>query len=245
MEALLKLNNATKRFKNNRGVRDVSFEIAAGDVFGLIGPNGAGKTTLLKMIAGLLRPDAGTVELFGRPVPERFEQAMSQLGCVIEAAGVYENMSAYDQLRQAARFYPNVSRSRIDRVLEQVGLLAYRREKAGGYSLGMKQRLALAGALLHEPKLVILDEPANGLDIEGMAELREAIRRLAEEDGVAFLLSSHLVNDLGTIATRIGIMSEGSMIRIESVQAELWGLSSLEHYAMAQIREDREKRKDE
>ncbi|MEK0315815.1 ABC transporter ATP-binding protein [Cohnella sp. 56] len=241
METVLKVKDVSKRYKNNRGVRDVSLELAAGDIFGLIGPNGAGKTTLLKMIAGLLRPDGGTVELFGRPAEERFEQAMSQVGCVIEAAGVYPNLSACDQLRQAARFYPNVARSRIDRVLEQVGLYAYRKEKAGGYSLGMKQRLALAGALLHEPKLVILDEPANGLDMEGMAELREAIRRLAAEDGVAFLLSSHLVNDLGTIATRIGIMSEGSMIRTELVQAELWGPMSLEHYALAQIREDREK----
>ncbi|CAI6052722.1 Bacitracin transport ATP-binding protein BcrA [Cohnella sp. JJ-181] len=242
METVLKVTDVAKRYKNSRGVQDVSFEVAAGEVFGLIGPNGAGKTTLLKLISGLARPDRGRIELFGHDLATRFEQAMAGVGCIIETADVYAKMTAYGQLRQAARFYPRLPAARIDRVLEQVGLAAYRHERAGGFSLGMKQRLALASALLSGPKLVLLDEPTNGLDVEGMAELRTAICRLADEEGVAFLVSSHLVHDLGLIASRVGIMSEGRMIRTEAVDEGLWGESSLEQYTMAQIRGEREVR---
>ncbi|MFC3800237.1 ABC transporter ATP-binding protein [Cohnella sp. GCM10012308] len=242
METVLKVSNVGKRFKNGRGVQDVSFEIGSGEVFGLIGPNGAGKTTLLKLIAGLARPDQGRIELFGLDAATQFEQAMSGVGCIIEKAHVYEKLTAYGQLRQAARFYTSLPATGIDQALEQVGLAAYRHEKAGSFSLGMKQRLALAAALLSGPKLVVLDEPTNGLDVQGMAELRTAIRRLSAETGVAFLVSSHLVHDLGLIAGRVGIMSEGRLIRTEAVDEGLWGESSLEQFAMLQIQSDREAR---
>ncbi|MDI4645238.1 ABC transporter ATP-binding protein [Cohnella hashimotonis] len=242
MEAVLKVSNVGKRFKNGRGVQDVSLEIAGGEVFGLIGPNGAGKTTLLKLIAGLARPDRGRIELFGLDAATRFEQAMAGVGCIVETAHVYEKLTAYGQLRQAARFYPSLPDSRIDQALEQVGLSAYRHEKAGSFSLGMKQRLALAAALLSRPRLVVLDEPTNGLDVQGIAELRTAIRSLSAETGVAFLISSHLVHDLGLIAGRVGIMSEGRLIRTEAVDEGLWGESSLEQFSMAQIQSDREAR---
>src|SRR5690606_17846567 len=156
-----------------RGVRDISFEVAKGDIFGFIGPNGAGKTTILKIIMGLIHQDQGSVRILGHNVTEQFEQAIERVGCMIETADAYEYMSAFDNLKLAARFYPELPKSRIDEVLEQVGLTPYKKEKVSGFSFGMKQRLALGSALLSKPELVILDEPTNGLDFEGILDFRK------------------------------------------------------------------------
>ena len=236
MSTVLNLETVSRRYGNGRGVREVSLDIAAGEIYGLIGPNGAGKTTLLKIIVGLLRPDAGTVRLFGFSLAYGFEQAMARVGSLIETADAYEYMNARDNLKLAARFYPDLPKTRIDEALEQVGLAAYRHEKVRGYSLGMKQRLGLASALLANPQFVVLDEPANGLDAPGMAELRQTILQLSRERGVAFLISSHLIHDLGMIADRVGIMKDGLMICQGAVRELLTDGQSLEHYALAQIR---------
>ncbi|MCC2685439.1 MAG: transporter [Paenibacillaceae bacterium] len=236
----MQLEQVSKRFANGRGVRDVSFEVRQGDIFGLIGPNGAGKTTLLKIITGLIRPDQGDVRLFGHRLTERFEQAMEQVGCIIETADFYEYLTAWDHLRMAARFYPQLPKSRIDEVLELVGLTAYKKEQAGIYSLGMKQRLALASALLSHPRLVILDEPTNGLDIEGMVEIRDLIGRLAREQGTTFLISSHMIHDLGLIANRVGILHNGLLIQDGYVDQLLQGKMTLEQYVVSQIQTAKE-----
>ncbi|MBB6730406.1 ABC transporter ATP-binding protein [Cohnella zeiphila] len=237
MEAILEAKEVSKRFRNGRGIRNVSFEIGRGEIAGLFGPNGAGKTTLLKLITGLIRPDRGTIRLFGCDIPERFEQGMSRVGAVIETADVYEYMSAYDQMKLAARFYPGLPKSRIDQVLEQVGLTPYRGEKAGHYSLGMKMRLALAGALLPEPQLVLLDEPTNGLDIEGIRDVRLTIERLAAEEGISFLISSHMIDDMGKLIDRLGIMRRGEMIR-QGLRRDLVPAGvTLEAYYLSQIRQ--------
>ncbi|MGZ7441209.1 ABC transporter ATP-binding protein [Paenibacillus sp. TH7-28] len=216
MDALLSVNNVTKRFRNQRGIYDISFNVHAGEIVGLFGQNGAGKTTLLKTITGLCRPDTGTVRLFGLDPETRFEQAMAQVGCVIETADAYEYMTGYQNLRQAARLYPEVTAARLDEVLELVGLAPFKHERAKQYSLGMKQRLALAAALLHHPRMVILDEPTNGLDIGGMAEFRNTMERLSRQEGIAFLVSSHMISHLEPIATHIGILHHGELLRFGS-----------------------------
>lgn len=240
-EPIVDVQEAGVLFGNGRGVRNVSFRMAGGEIFGLFGPNGAGKTTLLKMIAGLIRPDRGSIRLFGRSVADRHEQAMAQVGCVIESADAYEYLSAYGNLKLAARFYPELPKSRIDQALEQVGLAPYAREKAGHFSLGMKQRLALAGALLSQPRLVVLDEPTNGLDAEGIVDVRETIRRLAAERQTAFLLSSHMIGDMEKIATRFGILHRGAMIKQGDNREWISAGMTLEQYYLAQIRSANER----
>ncbi|MFC5649488.1 ABC transporter ATP-binding protein [Paenibacillus solisilvae] len=240
MSSLLEVKEITKRYKNGRGVQDVSFDVAKGDIYGFIGPNGAGKTTLLKIITGLIRPDHGSIRLFGHNITDRFEQAMERVGCIIETADAYDYMSSYDNLKLSARFYPDLPKNRIDQVLEQVGLAPYKKERVGGYSLGMKQRLALASALLSNPQLVILDEPTNGLDIEGMVDVRHTIQQLAHEQGITFLISSHMIHDLSMIVNRIGIMNHGSIIRVGNVDELLTGGLTLEQYVISQLQTSKE-----
>lgn len=237
--SLLTVNQVTKLYKNGRGIRQASFDVAEGDVFGFIGPNGAGKTTMLKLIMGLIRPDEGDIHIFGHSVLDHFEQAVDRVGCIVETADAYEYMSAYDQLKMSARFYPDLPKSRIDEVLDQVGLAPYRRERVSGYSLGMKQRLAIASALLSHPQLVILDEPTNGLDVEGMADVRNTIRQLAQQ-GTTFLISSHMIHDLSMIVNRIGIMNHGKLIRIGEVNALVNEAMTLEQYVLAELQAAKE-----
>lgn len=235
MGNLLEVSEVSKLYKNGRGVRNVSFGVSKGDIFGFIGPNGAGKTTLLKIIMGLLRPDSGNIRIFGHNVSDRFEQAMEHVGCIIETADAYDYMSGYDNLKLSARFYPALPKQRVDQVLEQVGLAPYKNERVTGYSLGMKQRLALASALLSNPQLVILDEPTNGLDIEGMVDFRKTVRQLAEEEEITFLISSHMIHDLSMIVNRIGIMHNGNLIRLGKVNELINEKMTLEQYVVSQI----------
>jgi ABC-2 type transport system ATP-binding protein len=237
---LLEVKEVTKLYSKGRGVRNVSFDVSKGDIFGFVGPNGAGKTTILKIIMGLIQPDQGNVRIFGHIVTERFEQAMEHVGCIIETADAYDYMSAYDNLKLSARFYPDLPKTRIDQVLEQVGLSSYKIERVGGYSLGMKQRLALASALLSNPQLVILDEPTNGLDIQGMVDVRNSIQQLAHEQGITFLISSHMIHDLSMIVNRIGIMHNGSLIRIGKVNELLKEEMTLEQYVVSQTQTPKE-----
>lgn len=240
MEAVLQVRGLNKRYRNGRGVRDLEFEVRRGDIFGLCGPNGSGKTTALKMITGLCRADNGDVLLFGERMPERFERAMSRVGCMVESADVYPYMSGYANLKLAARFYPGLPDTRIDEVLEWVGLAHCRREKTGHYSLGMKQRLALAAVLLNDPELVILDEPANGLDIEGTVLLRELIARLADERGTTFLISSHMLDEMERICSRIGFMYDGALVRVAAIGELTAGATGLEQAYLAEIRKAKE-----
>ncbi|WNQ10633.1 ATP-binding cassette domain-containing protein [Paenibacillus aurantius] len=235
MSAILEVNHLTKRYRNGRGVEDVSFEVAEGEVFGLVGANGAGKTTLLKLLTGLLRPDCGTVRIAGHDIAEQFEQAMERVGCLIETADACGHLTAYEHLKLAARFYPSLPASRIGEALEQAGLAARAKERVAGFSLGMKQRLGLALALLAKPKLVLLDEPSNGLDVQGMIDLRQTVVRLAREEGTAFLLSSHLIHDLSLMVTRTGIMEEGRLIGMADPRRLEEQGTTLEAYAVSQI----------
>jgi len=235
MGAAIEIQGLTKLYRNGRGIRDLSLAVEEGEIFGFLGPNGAGKTTVMKIMTGLIRPDAGDVKLFGASVLGDFARAIRPVGCLIETAEAYEYLTAYENLKLAARFYPDVDDRRIDECLELVGLLKYKREKPRRFSLGMKQRLGIAQAILSRPRLLILDEPLNGLDVEGMIEMRRLIRRLKEEEGTTFFISSHLIHDVELTCTRIGVVYEGRLLGTDTTENILANHSSLEHYFVSEV----------
>ncbi|MCX8132181.1 MAG: ABC transporter ATP-binding protein [Clostridia bacterium] len=239
MEKVLEVKNLTKKYRNSRGIESISFDIYKGDVFGFLGPNGAGKTTTMKIITGLCRADAGEVKVFGHNISTDYEKAMRKVGCIIETAEAYDYISGYKNLVIASRFYKEVKKSRIDEVLDLVGLSSVKNEKVSNYSLGMKQRLGLASAILSNPELVILDEPVNGLDIEGMVDIRNIIKNLAEEHGITFFISSHLIHEMEMVCNRVGIIEKGKLIKTGEVKELLNNHSTLEDFFIEQVKGQR------
>ena len=231
----IEISNLTKLYKNGRGISDLNLEVDEGDIFGFLGPNGAGKTTVMKIMTGLAKPDSGDVKIFGASILEDYVNAMKHVGCVIETAESYPYLTANENLKLFARFYPDVDQKRIDECLEITGMLKYKNEKPRKFSLGMKQRLGLAAAILSRPKLLILDEPLNGLDVEGMLEMRKLIKRLAEEEGTTFFISSHLIHDVELTCTRIGIVYSGKLVSVDYTRNILSNYSSLEHYFVSEV----------
>lgn len=236
MEKVLEVENLTKIYKNKRGVKDISFTVYSGEVFGFLGPNGAGKTTVMKAITALNRFDSGKVKILGNDLKEHFEEALKNVGSIIETADVYEYMSAYKNLKFVARFYTGINEKDIDEILETVHLLEFKHEKPKNFSLGMKQRLALAMALISKPALVILDEPTNGLDIEGTIEMRNLITKLAKEKNITFFVSSHQVHEIELMCNRIAIIYKGTLINNgEQIKVIKDKYTSLEQFYMHQI----------
>ena len=231
----LEITGLTKVFRNGRGIIDLNLEVERGEIFGFLGPNGAGKTTAMKMMVGLMKPDRGDVKIFGSSITEDFVGAMRHVGCIIETAESYPYLTANENLRLFARFYPDVDQRRIDECLEITGLMKYKHEKSGKFSLGMKQRLGIAAAILSRPKLLILDEPLNGLDVEGMLEMRKLIKRLAEEEGATFFISSHLIHDVELTCTRIGVVYNGRLISAEYTRNILADYATLENYFVSEV----------
>lgn len=218
MDTVLTLDHVSKIYHNSRGARNITFSVERGQVVGLLGPNGSGKTTIMKSITGLSQPTEGTITVFGAPVTDR-EKALMQVGALIEQPALYENLTAQDHLRMAARYYPGVDQARMDKVLEIVGLTPYRKERCGKFSLGMKQRMGLALALLSEPELMILDEPTNGLDPAGIQEMRELIRDLPSRFGMTVVVSSHLLSEIDQMADTVGIIREGVLVFQDTLAA--------------------------
>jgi ABC-2 type transport system ATP-binding protein len=239
LEKILEVKGLIKLYKNGRGASDINLELEKGDVVGLLGPNGSGKTTIMKAIVGLVHANAGSVRIFGCDISTDFECAMERVGCLIEAPAIYENMTAAKNLKLAARYYPNIDEKRITDVLRIVRLDKYKKDKVGRFSLGMKQRLGLALALLSEPELLILDEPANGLDIEGIVEIREIILRLAEEKGITFLISSHIAVEIEKTCNKVVVLHEGEMLSLDSMEDALKRNPTLEDYYLEKVREKR------
>ncbi len=240
MSHIIEVEGLTKFYSNQRGIQDISFNVNQGDIYGFFGPNGSGKTTLMKILTGLMRADRGKVTLFGYDVSTHYEQAIAKVGSLIETADAYEYMSGYKNLVQLARFYPDLPKNRIEEVLDLVGLLAYRNEKVRQYSLGMKQRLGMASAILSNPQLVILDEPTNGLDIEGMVDVRETILKLSREQGITFFISSHLIREMELMCNRLGILYQGKLVN-EAVVSNILDTpgGSLEQYFLSQIEQEK------
>lgn len=237
-EKVLEVKDLTKIYKNNRGISSVTLDVYRGDIFGFLGPNGAGKTTAMKIMTGLMRPDSGYVKVFGYDVSQNFEKAMQKVGSIIEIAQSYEYLTAYQNLKLASRFYKGIKPSRIDEVLEIIGISKYKNEKVKNFSLGMKQRLGIAQAILSKPELLILDEPLNGLDIEGMVEMRGIIKKLVEEEQTTFFISSHLVHDMELTCSRVAVIYEGKIVKVEDVDKILKDYSSLENFFISEVDKD-------
>ena len=211
-ELLLQTRNLTKQYGRHRAVDDVNMHIKKGAIYGFIGRNGAGKTTCLKMISGLSTPSYGEIEMFGYKGKD-LQKVRSRVGCLIEAPGLYGNMSAYDNLNIKCKLTGIKKKGYIEELLKTVGLDTVGEKKTKHYSLGMKQRLGIALALVGEPDLLILDEPINGLDPQGIVEVRETIQKLAKERGMTICISSHILEELSKIATHYGIIHNGSLIQ--------------------------------
>ena len=203
-------------------------------MLGLLGPNGSGKTTTMKAIAGVVSADGGIVSIDGIDALEEHGRAMRCVGCLIETPALYEYMSAYKNLMQAARFYPDADEARIDETLDLVDMARFKKERVSSFSLGMRQRLALALALLSRPSLLILDEPVNGLDIQGIVDVRNIVQRLAA-GGAAILISSHLAHELEQCCTKVGIMQDGALLEVAHMEDVAASSPSLEDYYLAVV----------
>jgi ABC-2 type transport system ATP-binding protein len=209
---VIRTEGLRKEYKEVTAVHDLTFQVHQGEIFGLLGPNGAGKTTTIAMLLGLIRPSAGYAEIMGCDVRKNSTAALRQVGALVEAA-FYPYLSAYDNLWVMSQMSGGgIPPERIQAVLAQVGLAERAGSKVQTFSLGMKQRLGLAAALVHDPKLLILDEPTNGLDPAGMLEMRQLIGQLAAQEGKTIILSSHLLYEVEQICDRVLIMRRGEAI---------------------------------
>lgn len=211
-EVLLSTSALTKQFGRHKAVDQVSMHIKRGAIYGFIGRNGAGKTTTLRMIGGLASPTAGEIEMFGCRGKE-LKQIRSRVGCLIEGPGLYGNMTARDNMKMKCLLLGVQKKGYMEELLEVVGLKDVGKKLVKRYSLGMKQRLGIAMALIGEPDLLVLDEPINGLDPQGIAEVRETILRLNKERNMTILISSHILEELSKIATDYGIIHQGTLLQ--------------------------------
>ncbi len=209
---ILTVTEVSKRYADVVAVDRVSLSVDAGEIYALLGVNGAGKTTLIRMLLGLVRPSSGRVTMFGTSVRSGETSPWARVGYLVETATAYPDLTVEENLRLLARLR-RVGGDAVPRVIDQLGLGEYRRRPARHLSLGNKQRLGLAKAILHRPDLLILDEPANGLDPAGVVEIRELLRDLAGRHGTTVLLSSHVLTEVARLASRIGILHQGQLVR--------------------------------
>jgi ABC-type multidrug transport system ATPase subunit len=222
MQDIIKVTGLTKKFNDLIAVNDLSFTVKEGDVYGFLGQNGAGKSTTIRMLLTLIAPTSGTIELFGKKLQGHKHEILSQIGAVIEKPDVYKYLSAYDNLKLFARLSDKkISHKQLMDELEIVGLAHRAKDKVKTFSQGMKQRLGIAIALVHDPKLIMLDEPTNGLDPQGIADIRHLIQDLSRERKKTVLVSSHLLNEIEQIATRVLIIDKGKKL-VEGAASELF-----------------------
>lgn len=219
-EPLVRLLGVTKKISSKVLVDDVTFDIAPGQIFGFLGPNGAGKTTTIRMMVGLMSITQGDITIGGYSIRKNYEQAAAQVGAIVENPEMYKFLSGYNNLKHFARMMQGITKERIDEVVELVGLGNRIHEKVQTYSLGMRQRLGVAQALLHRPKLLILDEPTNGLDPQGIRELRDYLRRLTQEEGTTVFVSSHLLSEMELMCDTVGIIRHGKLVDIRQLRTD-------------------------
>lgn len=209
---ILQIRNVSKTIQNRKVIDELSLEVFPGEVFGLLGPNGAGKTSAIRLIVGLSTLQQGDIEIHGHSIKTDFIKAISHVGAIIEQPDLYSYLTGYQNLLHFARMHNNISRDRIMEIAEIVGLSNRIHDVVNSYSLGMRQRLGMAQALLHSPSLLILDEPTNGLDPAGIRDTRDYIRKLAHEDNTAILISSHLLSEIELLCDRVGIVQNGKLL---------------------------------
>ena len=217
-EAVLEVRNLVKFFGKRKVIDDVSFEVFPGEIFGFLGPNGAGKTTTIKMIMGFLAVDEGEIIINGINVRKDYEKAMSCIGGIVENPEMYKDLSGQLNLEMYARLHEGVTPERIREVVQLVGMQNRIKDKVKKYSLGMKQRVGVAQSILHKPKVLILDEPTNGLDPSGIKELRDIFKKLAHEEGVAVFVSSHLLSEMQLMCDRVGIINNGRLLGVKPIK---------------------------
>ena len=218
-EFIIETRHLTKQYGTQKSVSDLNIHVKKGRVYGLLGRNGAGKTTTMKMLLGLTEPTSGEIELWGKPLRGNEKEVLPRIGSLIESPGFYPNLTATENLRIFAALRGVPSRHAVKDALDLVGLPYRDKKLLSQYSLGMKQRLAIALAVMHDPELFILDEPTNGLDPIGIAEIRSFIRRLCDEGGKTVLLSSHILSEISLMADDIGIIDHGVLLEEESLSA--------------------------
>lgn len=209
---ILATRDLSTSYGDRRAVKHLNLEIERGEILGFLGPNGAGKTTTIRMAMGLIRPTSGTVEVLGQDVAHHAAAVLPRVGALVEAPALYLYMSGRDNLRAFAAVLGGVPKTRLDEVIELVDLTGRQRDRVSSYSMGMKQRLGVATALLHDPELLILDEPANGLDPAGIVEMRDLLRRLATQGKTVFI-SSHVLAEVQQICDRVAIINHGELVR--------------------------------
>ena len=215
-KTVLELKNVNKSFGKRKIIDNISLDVKEGEIYGFLGPNGSGKTTTIKMILRLIDSDSGEIKVNGFDTKKQFEKAMECIGAIVENPDMYKYMSGIDNLKLHARIR-NIDGKRIDEVLEMVELKGREKDKVGKYSLGMKQRLGLALTLLHRPKVLILDEPTNGLDPAGIKKLRDILKEIAHKEGVAVFVSSHILSEMQLMCDKVAVIDNGKVVKVEEI----------------------------
>src|SRR5437870_10061771 len=235
-EVVLRTRNLSKQYGKRLAVDNLNLEVHRGEIFGFLGPNGAGKTTTIRMALGLIAPTSGSVEILGKDVFAHRAQVLSRVGALVETPALYTYLSGRNNLRAVGSVLGGVPKARIDAVLDLIGLGIRQKDRVRTYSLGMKQRLGVAMALLQDPDMLILDEPANGLDPAGIVEMRDLMHRLAAEGKTVFI-SSHLLSEVQQICTRVAIINLGKLVTESTIEDLTKGHGefavTLEHAEMA------------
>ncbi|WFR62545.1 ABC transporter ATP-binding protein [Paenibacillus amylolyticus] len=219
-EPVVRIQGVSKIISSRSLVSDLTLDISPGQVFGFLGPNGAGKTTTIRMMVGLMSISKGDILISGHSVKNEFEQAVAQVGAIVENPEMYKFLTGYQNLVHFARMSPGVTKERIAETIERVGLTARIHDKVKTYSLGMRQRLGVAQAILHKPKLLVLDEPTNGLDPQGIRELRDYLRELTQTEGITVFVSSHLLSEMELMCDTVAIIQNGKLIDVRNLRAE-------------------------
>jgi ABC-type branched-subunit amino acid transport system ATPase component len=220
--SVIKVNNVSKHFGSLKAVDELSFEVQAGQVFGFLGQNGSGKSTTIRMLLSLIHPTSGSIEIFGNSIQSNRNKVLEEIGAIIERPDLYPYLSAKEHLQLFAKLRSKkITPSSIEDTLKKVGLKDRAKDKVKTFSLGMKQRLGIGIALLHNPSLIILDEPTNGLDPQGISDIRNLIQQLAKEEGKTILVSSHILSEIEQMASHILILNKGKKIADGPIQSLL------------------------
>jgi ABC-2 type transport system ATP-binding protein len=215
---IVQLRNVTKKIGSKTIIDHLSFDVPKGEVFGFLGPNGAGKTTTIRMMVGLMKITEGEILIDGQSITKNFETAISKIGAIVENPEMYKYLTGYQNLVHFARMSSGVTKERIQEVITLVALENRIHDKVKTYSLGMRQRLGVAQALLAKPSLLILDEPTNGLDPAGIRELRDYLRRLTQEEGISVVVSSHLLSEMELMCDRVAIIQNGKLVDVRLIK---------------------------
>ncbi|AAK78122.1 ABC-2 type transport system ATP-binding protein [Clostridium acetobutylicum] len=232
MGVVLEVKDVKKHIGKREIIKGISFSVEEGQIFGFLGPNGAGKTTTIRMLVGLIKPNSGSIKIMGHDIQKEKEKALSNVGCIVENPDMYGFLTGRENLIQYAKMYGSVSKERIDEVAEIIGLKDRINDKVKKYSLGMKQRLGLGQALLVRPKLLILDEPTNGLDPVGIMDFRRIVRLMAEENKSAVFISSHILAEIQQVCDTVAFINGGEIKSVESTK-ESEGKGTKENFGIA------------